>query len=652
MKNNIALLVLALAALLIVEACKKDNPEPAPVNNPSLPEGDIFGSERTVKVMGTVADEAGNPLSGAEVRVGALSTQTNSGGVFILENAPVLENLGYVTVSMPGYFPGSRSFVPAQEGNTVNIRMLAKTDIGSVNGASGGSLQSEGVSLVFEANSFSRNGSPYAGTVNVAMNYIDPTGAHFSEEMPGNLLAVTEGSASGLTSYGMIGVELSDDMGGEVELSEGSTAGVRFPVPAGLLNTAPAVIDLWSFDEVNGYWISEGQALLEGNEYVAEVSHFSFWNLDIPWDAVILSGRVLDPSGNPIHGAKVIISSNSSGSAYDYSGADGSFGGYVPGNESFTITIQTPCDGGLQTVYSATVGPFAANTDLGDFVVLNFQNTTMVVGTVVDCDNNPIINGYVASGSGTHFVQNGQFSFLACGDNVTIVPHTLLDAGQAQTFSLNGEQIDVGALIFCSDIEAGTVTDIDGNVYQTVVIGTQEWMAENLRTSTYANGEEIPNVIDNEEWTDLTSGAWCYYNNNIQFENPYGKLYTWYAVNDQRNICPTGWHIPSDAEWTVLTDNLGGEIVAGGKMKSAGMLFWIAPNEGATNESGFSGLPGGYRKWNAQFLDIAEGGYWWSSTSYATDYAWVRYLSHSTSEVEEFGSNMKRSGNSVRCLKD
>ena len=195
------------------------------------------------------------------------------------------------------------------------------------------------------------------------------------------------------------------------------------------------------------------------------------------------------------------------------------------------------------------------------------------------------------------------------------------------------------------------VTDIDGNMYQSIIINGQEWMAENLRTTSYANGDPIPNVTDFNQWESLTTGAWSHYDNDSQYENPYGKLYNWYTVADPGNVCPTGWHVPTDAEWTVLSDYLGGEAVAGGKMKSTGTQYWQSPNANATNESGFSGLPGGYRANDGTFSFIGSGGGWWSSTEYVTNDAWARYLDYSYGDVNRDGS-AKANGFSVRCLKN
>ena len=176
--------------------------------------------------------------------------------------------------------------------------------------------------------------------------------------------------------------------------------------------------------------------------------------------------------------------------------------------------------------------------------------------------------------------------------NGTVESHSISDIINVNFISVSQSQHNCGATNVHNPAETyGSMTDQQGNVYKTIVIGTQEWMAENLKTTVYRNGNAIDNIIDNTQWIGLTTGAWASYNNDSQYDCPYGKLYNWFAVADPRHVCPTGWHEPTDAEWTTLTDYLGGEEVAGGKMKSAGTQYWIGPNTDATNESGFSGLP-------------------------------------------------------------
>ena len=199
------------------------------------------------------------------------------------------------------------------------------------------------------------------------------------------------------------------------------------------------------------------------------------------------------------------------------------------------------------------------------------------------------------------------------------------------------------------------ITDKEGNSYKTVYIGTQQWMAENLKVSKYSDGTAIPNITDNTQWQTNTTGAWSYYNNDESNNARYGKLYNWYALsktsNGNKNVCPTGWHVPTDAEWTVLTDYLGGENVAGGKMKEVGTTSWNSPNINATNTSLFSALPGGGRDSDGNYGSIGNGGYWWSSTEFNTDRAWYRYLYYDVGSANSY-NYYKRVGVSVRCLRD
>lgn len=207
---------------------------------------------------------------------------------------------------------------------------------------------------------------------------------------------------------------------------------------------------------------------------------------------------------------------------------------------------------------------------------------------------------------------------------------------------------DDGSCIYPEPSPHGTITDQDGNTYATILIGTQVWMAENLRTNRFCNGDSIPNEIDNWAWESSTSGAWAHYNNNSQYDTTYGKLYNWFAVDDSRNICPCGWHVPSDEEWTLLIDFLGGKEVAGGKMKSTGTQYWQNPNTDATNESGFSSLPGGYRStYRGIYFFMGVYGYWWSSSESALGY----YLFFDNSVIN-MNPISKRNGLSVRCIKD
>ena len=210
-----------------------------------------------------------------------------------------------------------------------------------------------------------------------------------------------------------------------------------------------------------------------------------------------------------------------------------------------------------------------------------------------------------------------------------------------------------------------TLTDIDGNTYNTVQIGTQVWMAENLKVTHYPNGDAIPFITNNTAWGDLaddnTSDAYSYYNNNANSEaDTYGALYTYAAAIgdnwerdnvENQGVCPDGWHLPTDADWTTLSNYLGGQIVAGGKMKEIGTTHWSSPNEGADNSSGFSALPSGNRNYYGSFNYLGYDGRWWSATEDDINHAYYRGLDCDIAAVNHLSDN-KSFGLSVRCVKD
>jgi uncharacterized protein (TIGR02145 family) len=194
-----------------------------------------------------------------------------------------------------------------------------------------------------------------------------------------------------------------------------------------------------------------------------------------------------------------------------------------------------------------------------------------------------------------------------------------------------------------------TVTDIDGNTYNTVTIGNQVWMKENLKVSKYRNGDPIPTNLSDTVWSATTTGACAINNNDAGNNTPYGKLYNFYAVSDPRGLCPAGWHVPSDWEWSNLENYLGGDSVAGGKLKSTSSL-WTSPNLGATNESGFSGLPGGGRYDFGNYFLVGYSGNWCSSSEYSASLAHPRILAYNF-DFSYRSAFSKQFGFSVRCLK-
>ncbi len=247
---------------------------------------------------------------------------------------------------------------------------------------------------------------------------------------------------------------------------------------------------------------------------------------------------------------------------------------------------------------------------------------------------------------------------LYTGDNQVLKVHfTPTDASTYDTISksvyinvLSG----VSSARFNTNLTYGTLTDIDGNVYKTITIGTLTWMAENLRTTRYRNGDTIHLVTGNTAWKNMVKEAYCNYKNSTNADTvaTLGRLYNWFAVTDSRNLAPLGWHVATDADWTSLTSYLGNESVAGGKLKETNTTHWVSRNTGATNESGFTALPSGRREYtDGTYINLGYDGFWWTSSAYNPDYSWYRYLHYNVADAYRANFH-KQYGFSVRCVKD
>ena len=226
--------------------------------------------------------------------------------------------------------------------------------------------------------------------------------------------------------------------------------------------------------------------------------------------------------------------------------------------------------------------------------------------------------------------------------------------------SCNKDEIDIPdnplngrtTAVFNPDKSYGSMTDIDGNIYKTIKIGNQTWMAENLRVSKYRNGDAIPNILDNEEWAALTTGAFCNYNNTSDLDTiaTYGRLYNWYAVADTRGIAPEGWRVPTTADWNELIELLGGDTIASNTLKEIGTWHWEDPYE-STNSSGFTAIPNGRRYQSRNMNDIGFFATYWTATEASIEHAAFLYLYYFDSKVWK-GVNYKANGYAVRLIKD
>jgi uncharacterized protein (TIGR02145 family) len=255
---------------------------------------------------------------------------------------------------------------------------------------------------------------------------------------------------------------------------------------------------------------------------------------------------------------------------------------------------------------------------------------------------------------------------LVIGNNSVIVPGVSAANPQVEANGGLGAQVLEGnntcANEYISVTGCGGQTSLnyDGRNYDLVEIGGQCWFADNLATDQYRNGELIPTGLDNTAWSNTISGAYAIYNNDPTNDVTYGKLYNWYTTVDSRGLCPTGWHVPTDCEWMYMEGSLGMSVTGqettglrgtneGGAMKVT--TIWISPNTGATNSSGFTAFPDGYRGSNGAYGNIGSYCYWWSSKEYGSNSAWHRSLYYSDSRVDRYGHD-KRFGFSVRCVRD
>jgi len=308
-----------------------------------------------------------------------------------------------------------------------------------------------------------------------------------------------------------------------------------------------------------------------------------------------------------------------------------------------------------QALSLATVTTTAATNitttgaSLGGNVTSDGNATVTEKGVVYSTTQNPTTsNTKISSGSGT-----GAFTVNVSSLSANTTYYVRAYAINSQGTAYGSNVSFTTEIVFNPILTYGSVTDVDGNIYKTIQIGTQVWMAENLKTTKYRNGNLIgtttPATLDISAETSPKYQWAC--GGNESNVATYGRLYTWYAATDSRNICPSGWHLPTDAEWTTLTTFLGGETVAGGKLKETGTTHWYSPNTGATNSSGFTALPPGYRLSYGTFGNIGHDGRWWSSTENHTSNAWYKYLYYLSSYANSY-YNLEAHGFSVRCLRD
>lgn len=486
---------LSLCCLLILAAaCQKDFTID---NGAQLPAKNI-----TTSVSGRVTDQTGIPVSGATVRAGSSFATTDINGKFQIENANLVDQAAFVRVEKPGYFNGSRTFVAqANQKHYAEIQLLTKNIAGSINGATGGSINLlNGSSISLPANSVvdESTGAAYSGMVQVSVAWIDPTSTELFRQMPGDLRGIDEaGRENNLQSFGMLAVELNGSSGQKLQIAKGKQASLKFPLPASVQAAAPATIPLWSFNETTGLWKQEGTATKSGNLYLAEVSHFSFWNCDAAFLNVNFSATFVDQNGKPLMNrlVKITRSGPSNGillTTFAYTDTAGHVAGRVPQNEAMVLQVlgSYNCS---QQLYTQNIGPYAPNTNanLGVVVVNTGVNINYTLtGAVNNCNGTPVASGMVnvVTGSGVYRADiiNGNFlvSFPGCAASQSITYIATDYSGQQQGTS-------VTTTINAGNNNLGTITACGSNV--------NEFISFTFKGSTYTLTP--PDSLMGETWS-------------------------------------------------------------------------------------------------------------------------------------------------------
>ena len=434
----------------------------------------------SASVQGYVTNENGQPVNGAMVTSGTANTTTDVKGYFRFSNIQLSKNNGYVKVTMPGYFTGSRSFVTnTGRVNHVRIQLIPKTNAGNIDASAGGSVTlSSGIKISLPAGSVVNAGTNavYTGTVKVAAAWIDPTSNVLIDQMPGDLRGITTGGGeAGLQTFGMVAAELTGSSGELLQIAPGKKATINFIIPPAIASFAPASIDLWHFDETAGRWKQDGTATKSGNTYIAEVSHFSFWNCDAQFPLITFSATFVTANKSPLVHAQIRIKrvvNNSAG--YGITDSTGFVSGKIPSNEALVLEVLDQCG---TVIYSQNVGPFTANGNIGTITVTTSTTSLITVsGSLTDCSNAPVTNGYVELYLSNRYykvaVNNGNYNATVtnCTPNSSLtiigVDNVANQQSSPQTVTISSQTVVVPVFQACGTSSLQTIDyTVDATAY-------------------------------------------------------------------------------------------------------------------------------------------------------------------------------------------
>lgn len=561
---------------LTLASCQREiDPGPGPGPGPG---GVDDNTTVMASVRGVVVNEMNLPVEGATVSSGSYTTTTDRYGVFRFNNINISKNNGFIKVKKSGYFNGNRSFVTtAGRTHNVRLKLLPKSVTGSFAGSSGGTVNITGGAKVnIPAGSVTdASGATYSGTVNVSATWIDPSASNLAEIIVGDLRGITTGNEErALETYGMIGVELTGSGGQALKISTGKTAEITFPIPASLMASAPATIDLWHFDETKGRWMQEGTATKTGSNYVGTVSHFSFWNADVPFPLVDLCMKLVNAADNqPLNNVQVRIRRGNGNTGTAWTDSAGNICGKVPKNEGLMLEVLDQCN---QVAYTQAIGPFSGNTNLGTIsVTLGGPNTVTITGTLKNCANSNVTNGAVTVYTGNSYsyivpVTNGSFSFtlIKCGTapisfSVKGVDLSTLQESLVYTGTGNTGTVNIGDLQACGNVTEFIEYIINGVPHTWVDLGgpNEVFVMDSVATGGFITKSNVfaQWVVNNNAETTYfsfknneTPGTYPLDGSNmwdIKVEDPLGNTWALRQIvspNPQVNITafgPTGGYI-------------------------------------------------------------------------------------------------------------
>jgi|GEM_PF-733588 len=378
-------------------------------------------------ISGIVFDENNDPVENAIIEYSRETYATDVNGYFKIENTGASADGGLIKINKDGYFENFKFvFIETQQTSHLRVQLIEKDETNTLNGANGGVINIDGGGKITfpERSLVDENNISYEGEATIFTHWYNPKGNNLFTSMPGDLRGVDQnGKVVQLSTYGMMAVEIYSSTGQKLNLAEDKTATIEFPLPQSLLNNAPSEIPTWSLDESTGVWIEESIANLNNGNYIAEVSHFSFWNCDIPANLIKLKGKIVNTDGEALPWYRILVTVKNSGACRGgYTNSNGIFCGFVPKNSNLILQVKDECGG---IIYEEEIGPYSVDTDLETIEVSNsLESQTLVTGSLV-CEGQPIPNGYakLTLSNGVIYIaetdENGDYSIFVegCGLN-------------------------------------------------------------------------------------------------------------------------------------------------------------------------------------------------------------------------------------------